>query len=143
VEGRRLVRRLLLPVMLLCAVTISAAAITLAFGDRNARGQAIEPGRVVLAPQQLVLHLGDTVRVNGADIGCQVTGRGGRPTIECHRLVSVKGSYGTFVSERTTIVARFRSTNVAKTIFTAKHGGGWRTCGAGATASRAQGSGCR
>jgi len=78
-------------------------------------------------------------------MGCQVTRRGGRPVIECRRDGKLSGTYGTFMSDRTLKVARFRSSSTAQTILTARHGGAWRACGATARLSRAAtiGKGCR
>lgn len=81
-----------------------------------------------IPPQQFVLKVGDSLRVEGAPIGCQVTQRSGRPFIECRRGGSVAGTYGTFLSERTVTVARFRTGRTAQTILTARHGGTWRAC---------------
>ena len=94
---------------------------------------------------QAVLRVGDTVRVEGAAMGCQVTRRGGRPVIECRRDGTLSGTYGTFMSDRTVKVARFRSSRTAQTILTARHGGAWRACGTSARRSRAAavGKGCR
>ena len=79
-------------------------------------------------PLQYVLKVGDTVRVEGAGIGCQVTRRANRPTIECRRDGRLKGTYGTFLSERKVTVARFRSSTTAQEILSATHRGRWRAC---------------
>ena len=94
---------------------------------------------------QTVLKVGDTIRVEGAAMGCQVTRRGGRPVIECRRDGALSGTYGTFMSDRTLKVARFHSSRTAQTILTARHGGGWRACGTAARRSRAAAvsRGCR
>ena len=94
---------------------------------------------------QIVLEIGDTIRVEGAAMGCQVTRRGGRPVIECRRDGKLSGTYGTFMSDRTLKIARFHSSHAAQTVFTARHGGGWRACGRTAKRSRAAAvsRGCR
>ena len=92
--------------------------------------------------EQLVLQVGDTLRVDGARLGCQVTDRGGRPTIECRRDGRLAGTYGTFIDSRKVTVARFRNPTTAQTIVTARHGGRWRACRAPGRASAAQGT-CR
>jgi hypothetical protein len=96
-------------------------------------------------PQQLVLRVGDTLRVEGAPMGCQVTRREGRPVIECRRDGALAGTYGTFMSDRSVTVARFRSRRTAQTILTATHNGGWRACTASARRSRTASTsrGCR
>ena len=134
--------RLLLIACLLSLVATAAMAFTLTRGER-ASAQTPVPSPAV--PQQLVMRIGDTVRVEGAPIGCQVTRRGGRAVIECRRDGDPAGTYGTFVSDRSVKVARFRSSRTAQTILTAKHGGGWRACLRPARRSRiaALGGGCR
>ncbi len=97
-------------------------------------------------PLQYVLQVGDTLRIEGAGIGCQVTRRANRPTIECRRDGRLKGTYGTFLSDRKVTVARFRSSTTAQQIMSATHGGRWRACSrtgpAGKLARAAAGS-CR
>ena len=103
------------------------------------------PGVPAPTVTQTVLKIGDTIRVEGAAMGCQVTRRGGRPVIECRRNGTLAGTYGTFMSDRTLKVARFHSSHAAQTIFTARHGGRWRACGRTAMRSRAAAvsRGCR
>ena len=99
------------------------------------------------ASQHVVLRFGDTLRVEGADLGCQVARRDGRITIECRRVGVVKRTYGTFIDERGAVVARFRARDTARVVFNARHGGGWRTCGSRSpkrpTAHMAAPKGCR
>ena len=106
------------------------------------------PAPAVPAPgpvPQTLLKVGDTLRVDGAAMGCQVTRRGARPVLECRRDGSLSGTYGTFMTDRRLTVARFRSSRTAQTILTARHGGGWRACGAPArrTDVAAISRGCR
>jgi hypothetical protein len=122
---------MLLIACLLCLLATAAMAFTLTRSD-GASAQVplpLPPGSLPAVPQQVVLKVGDTMRVEGAPMGCQVTQRGGRPVIECRRDGSLAGTYGTFMSDRSLRVARFRSSSTAQTILTARHGGGWRACG--------------
>ena len=80
-------------------------------------------------PPQYVLKVGDTVQVEGGSLGCQVTRRSGRVVMECRPSGKLRGKYGTFLSDRTATVARFRSSSTAQTVFTARQNGGWRACG--------------
>jgi hypothetical protein len=125
------VRRLLLMAGLLSAAALTATALAQP-SVRQADG-----------PQQHVLKVGDTMRVEGAPIGCQVTRRAARLVIECRRAGALARTYGTFLSERTATVARFRSSRSAQVVFTARQKGGWQTCGKSARASRAAAGGCR
>jgi hypothetical protein len=158
------VKRIALFACVLSLVATSALAVTLAASD-GARAQVPLPLPLPPAPpapplpgvpqvpavpgapavpQQLVLKVGDTLRIDGSPMGCQVTLRGGRPVIECRRDGSLAGTYGTFISDRTVTVARFRSSRTAQTILTARHGGGWRACTTTARRSSASTSrGCR
>lgn len=135
--------RLLLPTSVLCLV--AAIAVTIAGRSRDAAAQVPPlppvPTPGLPAPQQFVLKVGDSMRIDGAQLGCQVTIRRGRPTIECRRGGSVAGTYGTFMDRRRVTVARFRSPTSAQTILTARHRGGWRACKS-ATTARAS-AGCR
>jgi hypothetical protein len=130
------VRRLIVTALLLCLAAFSASAATLAHSD-GAAAQVPLPlppappapvPPVALPAPQHVLKVGDTLRIEGAAMGCQVTRRGGRPVLECRRDGALRGTYGTFMSERSLTVARFRSPTTAQTILTAKHGGAWRAC---------------
>ncbi len=105
----------------LAAVATAAAAGTLLAGG-PATAQQGDPS------QQLMLGVGDTMRVEGTDLGCQVSRRAGRTTVECRRVRETRASYGTFLDARRAIVARFRSPDTARTIFTARHGGGYTVC---------------
>jgi hypothetical protein len=80
------------------------------------------------APQTLVLHVGDRVVVDGARLGCQVVRRGSRAVLDCRRGGNLRGTYGTMLSERRALVVRFRSSDEAKVVFTARHGDGARAC---------------
>lgn len=130
-------------VWLLMAATLSAATFALTRSDGAAAQLPVPPPPVPVpdtqpptAVPQTVLKVGDTIRIEGAAMGCQVTRRGGRPVIECRHGGSVAGTYGTFMSDRTVTVARFRSRRTAQTILTARHGGGWRACDGSARRSR-------
>jgi hypothetical protein len=143
------VTRLVLMACLLSLTATAAMALTLARSD-GAAAQLPVPTPPVPVPSppaatQFVLKVGDTLRVDGAAMGCQVTRRGGRPVIECRRDGSLAGTYGTFMSDRKVTVARFRSSHTAQTILTARHGGAWRACLGTARPSRiaSASSGCR
>jgi hypothetical protein len=136
--------RITLIACLLGLVAIAATAFALARGD-GASAQVPPPTEPAPGvPRQLVLQIGDTVRVEGARLGCQVTRRDGRAVIECRRAGDPAGTYGTFTSDRSVTVARFRSGRRAQTILTARHGGGWRACArTGPTATASASRACR
>jgi hypothetical protein len=137
---------------LLALTAVSAMVFALGRSD-GAAAQLPVPTPTVPVPgvpapttaTQTLLRVGDTIRVEGAAMGCQVTRRGGRPVIECRRDGELSGTYGTFMSDRTVKVARFHSSRTAQTILTARQGGRWRACGTAARRSRAAAvsRGCR
>ena len=127
---------------LLALTATSMVAFALSRGDGAAAQVPVPTPAVPVAGvpvppvSQTVLKVGDTLRVEGAAMGCQVTRRGTRTVLECRRDGSLKGTYGTFMSDRTVTVARFRSSRTAQTILTARHGGSWRACDRSARRSR-------
>jgi hypothetical protein len=140
--------------MIACAAVLAAAGALFATGVARTDGAAAQvpvpvpvpvPTTVppVPGPTQYVLKLGDSFRVDGADIGCQVTRRGSRPTIECKRGGKAKGTYGSFLDAKRLVVARFHDSRTAQTILTAKHGGGWRACTTSRAARIAKATHCR
>jgi len=144
--------RAVLVTWLLSLAATSVLTAALAGGDGAAAQVPVPtppiPSPAVPAPTtvpQTVLNVGDTLRIEGAAMGCQVTRRGARPALECRRDGALAGTYGTFMTERTLTVARFRSSRTAQTILTARHGGRWRACGSASRRSRAAavGRGCR
>lgn len=132
-------RRLLVPAVVLA----TAVAVTqLATGNGGAAAPHAAPPPTQAQPQQVVLRPGDTMRVEGAPLMCQVARRAGRPTVQCRRTGGARGTYGTFLDARTAIVARFHSSTTAQTVFRARHHGDWTACTAGPRA-RAAGEHCR
>jgi hypothetical protein len=127
------VRRLALAAGVLLALALAVALLSLSRTDGATAQVPLPPPPpgvppVPPPPLQYVLKVGDTFRVEGAGVGCQVTRRANRPTIECRRDGRLKGTYGTFLSERKVTVARFRSSTTAQEILSATHGGRWRAC---------------
>jgi hypothetical protein len=106
---------------------LPSAALALQ-GDGSAGGP---PGRT------FVLGIGDTMQIEGSSIGCQVSERDGRAVVECRRAGRLKRTYTTLFDDRRARVARFRSSDTAKVVFTARHGGRARKCGDAASARTA------
>jgi hypothetical protein len=80
-------------------------------------------------PQNYIVQPGDTIQLAGSGLGCAATRRGGRPALECRVTNDRARTYGTFLTQRRVTVGRFVSADTAQTVFTARHRGGWRTCG--------------
>lgn len=106
--------------LLLSIVVLAVAVVGLMLrGEGSARGES---------STDVVLTVGDTMRVAGAPIGCQVIRRSGRVVVDCRRGGRLAGTYGTLLDERRVRVARFRSSDTAKVIFKARHRGKARRC---------------
>ena len=110
-----MMRSLLLAIVVLALVVLALALR----GEGSARGDSAT---------SVVLRVGDTMTVEGAPIGCQVTRRNGRVVIDCRRGGSLAGTYGTLLDERRVRVARFRSSDTARVVFKARHRGKARRC---------------
>jgi hypothetical protein len=139
-----LLRRMLLMVRMMVAAT----AVLLGVGAALLIVRAGSPARAETPPSTgqapaVVLKPGDRITVEGAHMGCQVARRGGRPTLDCRRAGSLRGTYGVLLTERRVTVARFRSSSTAKEIFVARHGGSYRVCGRSTTARTAAQGDCR
>ena len=145
-------RRLFLIAVLAATVALAATALASPGGPPPTRSRRcrrcptptipVPPLPPTAAPVQYVLRVGDTMQVEGGSLGCQVTRRAGRATIECRPAGVLKGRYGTFLTHRTVTVARYRSSRTAQVVFTAKHRGGYRVCGGSSRATQAAAS-CR
>ena len=68
----------------------------------------------------VVLHVGDTVRIAGTDVGCAVARRGGATTVECLPVRRSAGTYASLTGSSTVRVVRFRTPTVAQTVFHAR-----------------------
>ena len=106
-------------------VLLSIFVLALAVLGLVLRGEGFARGD---AATTVVLSVGDTMRVRDAPIGCQVTRRNDRVTIDCRRAGRLAGSYGTLFDARRVRVARFRSSDTAKVVFKATHRGRARRC---------------
>lgn len=79
----------------------------------------------------LEARVGDSIRVVGAPIGCQVVrvrDLGGRITLDCRRAGALAGTYGTLMTADEAAVMRFESSRRAKLVLVAPHKGGIRQC---------------
>jgi hypothetical protein len=116
--------------------------ITLAVLALTALGLSLRGEARGAAEQTVVLRVGDVMEVDGAAIGCKVVRRGDRITLDCRRAGRLTGTYGALFDERRVRVIRFRSSDTAKVVFKAKHGGRAQRCGDAASA-RASREACR
>ena len=106
--------------LLLSTVVLALAVAGLALREEeSARGSSAT---------DVVLRVGDTMKVEGAPIGCQVTQRNGRIMVDCRRAGRLAGTYGTLLDERRVRVARFQSSDTAKVVFKARHRGEAHRC---------------
>jgi hypothetical protein len=86
------------------------------------------PTRPAAQGQDVILRVGDHMQVEGQPIGCQVVRKDGQVVVDCRRAGTLAGTYGTFLGRRKAMVARFRSDDVAKVVFTARHRRGAHAC---------------
>jgi hypothetical protein len=118
--------------LLITLVVLALAAVGLSLrSEGSARGAA---------GQTVVLRVGDVMEVDGAPIGCKVTRRGERIVIDCRRAGRLAGTYGALFDERRVRVTRFRSSDTAKVVFTARHRGRAHRCGDTGTARASRGA---
>src|SRR3954453_10995193 len=145
-------RRLFLIAVLAATVALAATALAPPGGRATAPPPTLPPVPTpanplpplppTAAPVQYVLRVGDTMQLEGGSLGCQVTRRAGRATIECRPGGALKGRYGAFLTRRTVTVARYRSSRTAQVVCAASHGGGYLVSGGSSQAARAAAS-CR
>jgi hypothetical protein len=76
----------------------------------------------------LVLDVGDSFRVAGGQVGCQVVLREGTKTIDCRLAGALTGSYGTLMTATRVLVVRFRNAHLAKEVFSATQHGSSGSC---------------
>jgi hypothetical protein len=103
------------------AVALTLGAVALTNDDGSAQA----------ASDEVLVSLGDTVRVDDAPLGCQVTRlarHGNRIFLDCRRAGRLAGSYGAYFSEKDVLVVRFVSQRKAKTVLHARHDGGVAKC---------------
>ena len=91
---------------------------------------ALDQGSPARADAQadVVVRMGDTVRVEGGAVGCKVVRQGDGAGLDCRRAGRLAGTYGTLLDERRARVVRFKSSDTAQVVFTAKHRGASRRC---------------
>ena len=96
------------------AVFVAALALALAFAWFETSGAA------GARKGPLVLRVGDTVRIEGTNVGCAVAKRQGATMVECLPASRKVGSYATLAGDERVLVVRFTSATVARTVFTAR-----------------------
>lgn len=80
---------------------------------------------------EILIDLGDVVRVKGGAVGCRVTRRAGFPDqklLDCRRAGRLPGSLGALIGHGKLLVVRFEQSGVANVVFTGKHEGESTTC---------------
>jgi len=65
--------------------------------------------------------VGDIARVTGAPLGCVVRFKDGARAIDCRRIGTLRGSYGTILTKDQVLVVRFSDRSSAKIVFSAHH----------------------
>jgi len=110
--------------VLLALVSIGVACSVLRPPDGRA---AARP-----ASDEILVDLGDVVRVQGGDVGCRVTKRAefqGRKVLDCRRAGALPGTFGALLGAQKLLVVRFESRRVARVVFRGSHEGASTRCG--------------
>ena len=108
--------------LLLVLVLATLVAVAVARAGDRARDASDDVRRA---------SLGDTVRVDGAPVGCRVTRLahyGNHVYLDCRRAGRLAGSYGTYFGERDVLVVKFVGPRKAKLVLRARHEGGVDRC---------------
>jgi hypothetical protein len=80
---------------------------------------------------EILIDVGDVVRVKGGAVGCRVTRRAGFPgqkLLDCRRAGALPGTFGVFMGLRKLLVVRFEERSVARVVFTGTHQGESTIC---------------
>jgi hypothetical protein len=81
--------------------------------------------------EDVLIDLGDVVRVKGGAVGCRVTRRAGFPgqkLLDCRRAGALPGTFGVLMGVRKLLVVRFEKQDVARVVFTATNAGESTVC---------------
>jgi hypothetical protein len=82
-------------------------------------------------PEEILVDLGDVVRVRDGAVGCRVTRRAefpGQTILDCRRAGARPGTFGAFLGDSKLLVARFGAGRTAKVVFSGTHKGELTTC---------------
>jgi hypothetical protein len=82
-------------------------------------------------PDDVLLSLGDTIRLEDVPVGCRVTRlprHGKRIFLDCRRGGRLAGTYGVFFSAGDVLVVRYLGPRRAKTVLHARHEGEATRC---------------
>jgi len=80
---------------------------------------------------EILIDLGDVVRIKDGSVGCRVTRRAGFPgqkILDCRRAGRLPGTFGALIGHRKLLVVRFKEGGVANVVFTGTHEGESATC---------------
>jgi hypothetical protein len=82
-------------------------------------------------PEEILVDLGDVVRVRDGAVGCRVTRRAefpGQTILDCRRAGAGPGTFGAFLGDRKLLVARFGEGRTATVVFSGTHKGELAIC---------------
>ena len=103
---------------------ITLVVVVVALGLALARPAETASGSAQTAEDELILDVGDIVRVGDGAIGCKVarsSAFSGQKILDCRRAGPPAGTYGALLGDRKLLVVRFGDGQVAKVVFTATH----------------------
>jgi hypothetical protein len=110
---------------------IMLVVVVIALGLALARPAETASGSAQTAEDELLLDVGDIVRVGDGAVGCKVTRSSafsGQKILDCRRAGPLSGTYGALLGDRKLLVVRFRDGQVAKVVFTATHKRSFSRC---------------
>jgi hypothetical protein len=110
---------------------IMLVALAIALGLALARPAETASGSAKTAKDELILEVGDIVRVGDGAVGCKVTRSSafsGQKILDCRRAGALSGTYGALLGDRKLLVVRFGDGQVAKVVFTATHKKSFSRC---------------
>jgi hypothetical protein len=105
--------------------------LVVALGLALARPAETASGSAQTTEDELLLEVGDIVRVGDAAVGCKVTRSSafsGQKILDCRRAGPLSGTYGALLGDRKLLVVRFGDERVARVVFTATHKKSFSKC---------------
>jgi len=67
------------------------------------------------------IAVGDVVKLTGAPLGCAARFQNGIRAVDCRKIGTLRGTYGTILTARQVLVVRFEDRRSARIVFSAHH----------------------
>jgi hypothetical protein len=105
--------------------------LVLAVGYGAWRPASSHPAGNRSGPEEILVDVGDVIRVRDGAVGCRVTRRAefpGQTVLDCRRAGAGSGTFGAFLGDDKLLVARFGEGRRAQVVFSGVHKGDSTTC---------------